>query len=690
LSQEKVLKTLESLGIAQLDAKVYVFLAKKGPQKAIDVAKSLKMPKQTLYVAIKNLQKRGLVTSTLEHPARFSVVPFEKVLDLFIKAKMEEAQRIQQGKDEILSDWQSITIADNEETSAKFTIIEGRSTIYSKIQQMMQETKNQLSFVTTVPSLVRADQFGLFDAAFSHPLRSKIQFRFITDLSEKNVNAMKSLLNKKPTANFSFKGRTPELGLRLLPRMIIRDEEETMFFIDPKAEPATEKDYVCLWTNCKTLVNSFSAMFEDLWSNSTDIEKKIVEIETGKPTPKTCVFTEAKTAQKKYYETLSSAKKEIVIMTSSKGLLALGKNMPLLTDLTRKGVSVRIMASIVNENLEAAQQLMKRCEVRHVPAVYLGATTVDGQHFFQFKSPPSDQENVESLEYFENTFYTNDVEYVRKTENMLSAIWSNAQVPSPIALKAVIQQTRPSDKPSSADVLDEYKNEFKRVVGFSYIMEPQLGKITEKEVLSKIADAKRIPVKDPKRDILRIYGTQAIAIIYPPNNLNLPNFMIFVGHHNKKSSFGAENSLCIYMQAKIADNNSYIPVAFVTDNPQGYKFRKAMYKIQRTTEVAKLLKKDELKVQAHGNRFFAGWTVPIPLLPPKYILPPSCIMFEGYGKVKSYSSKIIGPLNRRLTYEENILEAFVTFMYPSSRYYGPGSDGLLHRDMIITSYPPAE
>jgi hypothetical protein len=65
-------------------------------------------------------------------------------------------------------------------------------------------------------------------------------------------------------------------------------------------------------------------------------------------------------------------------------------------------------------------------------------------------------------------------------------------------------------------------------------------------------------------------------------------------------------------------------------------------------------------------------------------------MFEGFGKIKSYSTKIIGPLNRRITYEENILDAFVTFMHPSSRYYGPGSDGLLHRDVIITSYPPAE
>lgn len=685
-----MLKTLESIGLTQFDARVYLFLAKRGQQKAKDAAKSLKMPKQTLYFIIKNLQKKGLVTSTLEHPARFSAVPFERVLDLFIKSKIDEAQLIQQNKDEILTDWQSITVAEPDETSAKFTVIEGRTTVYSKIQQMVQETENQLSFVTTVPNLARADQFGLFDAAFNHPLRPKIQFRFVTDLSDQNVAAMKALLKKKPSTNFIFEGRAPDLGLRLLPRMILRDEKEAMFFIDPKTDSANEKDYVCLWTNSKTLVNSFSALFEDLWSNSADIEKKIAEIETGKPTPKTCIIVNSKTAKMKYDVTLRSAQKEIVIMTSSTGLLALRKSMFLLEKLTRRGVSIRIMASIVNENLEAAQQLMKRCEVRHVPAIYFGAMTVDGQHFFQFKNPPSDEEDVESLDHFENTFYTNDAEYVRKTEHMLRDIWNNAQVPIPVALKSIIQSPLPSSKPASGDIFEEHTKELRKIVGFSYTMEPQQGTITEKEVLDKIANAVRVPAKDPRRDIVRIYGTQANAVIYPPEILNLPNFIIIVFHNNGKSSFGAENAMQIYTQMKIAEHESYLPVAFVTDNPRGYKFRKAMHKIRATHEVAYLLRKEELNVQVHGEKLIAGWTVSIPLLPPKYILPPACIIFEGYGKTKTYSSEIAGPLNPRLMYEYNMLDAFVTFMHPSSRYHGPGSDGILLRERILTSYPPNE
>jgi sugar-specific transcriptional regulator TrmB len=126
-----VLKTLLSLGLTEMDAKVYVFLAKKGLQKAIDITKSLKMNKEQLYRSLKKLQSKGIVTATLEHPARFSALPFEKVLDLFVKAKMEEAQEIKQNKDEILSFFQSIAVKETD-VSARFTVIEGRSVITQK------------------------------------------------------------------------------------------------------------------------------------------------------------------------------------------------------------------------------------------------------------------------------------------------------------------------------------------------------------------------------------------------------------------------------------------------------------------------------------------------------------------------------------------------------------------------------
>jgi sugar-specific transcriptional regulator TrmB len=690
LSQEKALKTLESLGFTQLDAKVYIFLAKKGPQKAGDVAKCLKIPKQSIYFVIRNLQSNGIVTSTVERPARFSTVPFERVLDLFVNAKMEEAKQVQRNKDAILSDWQSIALPETDEVTPKFAVLEGRNVIFSKIIEMAQQTEKHLLAMITVPNLVRVDQFGFFEAAFANTKRDNVQFKLLTELSERNIQTIHSLLKRTPKKGLELEIRTPDLGLKISSRLIIRDNEEAIFFINQGTDLSeAEKNDLCLWTNCGSLVHSFASVFEDLWVNAIDMKKKIVEIKSGKPSSKTFLIRDAETAQKKYGEITSSVKRSIFMITSSLGLIECWKDRNQVVEWVQRDVSVKIMAPVTSENLEIANQLSKICEVKHVPADYVGTTIVDGQHLFQFKTLSSRKKSPTLLSYFENTFYTNDSEFVEKAENMFNGIWNNAQIPSPTALKEVIQKPISLDKPVNADIFAEYRKEFKKIVGFRYWIEPQAGRITEKEILDKIANAVRSPAKDPEKDAIKFYGTSGIAVIYPPKDLNLPNFMIQINHYNKQSSFGEGSSLFIYLQTEIADQQSYIPVAFVTDNPRGFKFRKAMHARLHSTEIVQLLQKDELKVRLQGDRLFAGWTVSIPLLPPKYVLPPGCLTIEGYGKVKTYICDLKGPMNRCVSYEFSSLDAFVTFMYPSSKYNGPGSDAVLHRDIITTSHPPS-
>jgi len=651
MSQERVLKALLSLGLTEMDAKVYIFLAKKGLQKAIDIAKSLRMNKEQLYRSLKKLQSKGIVTATLEHPARFSALPFEKVLDLFVKAKMEEAEEIKQNKDEILSFFQSIAVKETD-ASARFTVIEGRNVIYSKIQQMIQETKNKLSAISTVPSLMRADQFGLFDVGSEHPSKSKIQFRFLTELSEQNVDAMKNLLKEITKAKIRFEGRTPDLGLRLFPRMVIRDEEEAMFFITSKMETlTTEQDNACLWTNCKALVHAFTAVFEDLWYNATDIHKKIAEIATGKPAPKTYIISDEQTAQKKYDEITNSAKKGIVIMTSSKGLIRTWRDIQLLKEWTKKGVAIKIMAPIMSENLEAAKQLSEYSEVRHVPISYLGTAIIDGKHLFQFKTPPPEREKLEATPYFENTFYTDDLEYVEKTRIMLDDIWKSASAPSATTLETILSSPAPTLTP------------------------PQ-------------------PIDTAKisgRRLTSMHGSlNARAIIHPPSHLNMPDVTIEVTRVEKQSTFGPSVSMTVYLRVKAPTGDAFVPVAVVDTNPHPSVMLvwKALFAGTPAAQNVIIVKPDELELYKRGNTLFAGWTVPIPLPPKPNSLPPSCIVFEGYGNSKHLSLAFDLPSGYKSTFEGNVRDAFLTFMSPSSNYAGPGTEGMVGTDIVMTLYAP--
>jgi sugar-specific transcriptional regulator TrmB len=108
VKNEQVLDLIGRLGLKRLDIKVYIFLAKKGPRKGRELCNELKIAKQQLYPCLENLQRKGIVNATAEHPATFKALPFEVVLDLSIKSKIDEALNTKQHKTDLLSLWESM------------------------------------------------------------------------------------------------------------------------------------------------------------------------------------------------------------------------------------------------------------------------------------------------------------------------------------------------------------------------------------------------------------------------------------------------------------------------------------------------------------------------------------------------------------------------------------------------------
>jgi len=108
MSREWVLKTLVGLGLSEVEAEVYIFIAQAGPVKGRDIAEKLKLYKKLVYRSLKRLQAKGMVNTTFERPARFSAVSLEKILGFFMKAKTEQAKNLQSNREKLLSSWRSM------------------------------------------------------------------------------------------------------------------------------------------------------------------------------------------------------------------------------------------------------------------------------------------------------------------------------------------------------------------------------------------------------------------------------------------------------------------------------------------------------------------------------------------------------------------------------------------------------
>lgn len=117
LSKEGMQKILTNLGFTETEAHIYIYLMKKGLQKAGDIGKALNLYKQRLYRSLRKMQSKGVIKAS-GYPARFSAVPLVKVVDLLIKANVDQAEHVMQNREELLSGWRSLM---REKFSDKFS-----------------------------------------------------------------------------------------------------------------------------------------------------------------------------------------------------------------------------------------------------------------------------------------------------------------------------------------------------------------------------------------------------------------------------------------------------------------------------------------------------------------------------------------------------------------------------------------
>jgi sugar-specific transcriptional regulator TrmB len=105
LSLDRIFKALLKLELSKTDAQVYIYLATKGPAKASVISYNLKMNKQQIYRSLKTLKVKKIIKSNLEHPAIFTAVSFEKTLQTLIRIMENNAEKIEEKKNEYLSLW---------------------------------------------------------------------------------------------------------------------------------------------------------------------------------------------------------------------------------------------------------------------------------------------------------------------------------------------------------------------------------------------------------------------------------------------------------------------------------------------------------------------------------------------------------------------------------------------------------
>ncbi len=502
MSEKDVTRFLQILGLSKREIQVYMFLAKSGVQSTSFVAKRLKMERVQAYRTFKKLQEKGFIEATLERPTRFTIVPFSALVDNYITAKKNEVINLNDQKQNLLTAWQSISAPESEYPVAKFSIITGKKKIHSKMLNMIEESKSEVIVLTTSLGLIQEDIAGVFDAAITPSQERNVQVQIITDIANENLKVVERLDRNIAEEKLNIKLRHINMSSKNFPRFLIKDEEEAILYAPFGNEASVlNLEDEGLWINDKMFISVLKAFFVQMWQSGVDASRRIDELRSGIPIGETTVIKGVEEAWNKVVKVIESAKKEIVIITSSQSINRLAEDDPLIKFL-RKGLNVRLMASIDLDNLEPAQKLARHYEIKHVPISYMIMMLVDNKHLFMFKSPPISDVGTESAFYFADTFYSTDPSQVERVSEMLDDIWKRgidiAEISSQAGTKLPTVEVETSES-VACTVERMLQNNVNSVLITEHHL--PLGVINDRDILRQIVEENRDPAEMDAREL---------------------------------------------------------------------------------------------------------------------------------------------------------------------------------------------
>lgn len=342
---------LTDFGLTKKETEVYLFLVKYESLTGGEITKHTKIARSVVYRILKSLQSKGLVETTLESPIRFRALSLENTIDLIITTKQEEVLQIKKVKKSLIEDWKEINQSKLELKHEKFVVIENSNKIFSKIKQMVKETKKTFSGILTLSTLARIEQQGIFELISDYV---DVKFRLVTNLDRQNLKIIKPFvhsINSKINLKVKIEASDPDN----FPRFFVRDDEEILFFIRSETDVSTRKNEVCIYTNYESLVQTFKTIFQNHWKNSTETYPNINKIENNS----TLVHNSFEDRKVRQAKTIKENEKLATSETGDEKRELMMTDISIFNLLTEEERDILDLASIIGANfsVELMEQL---------------------------------------------------------------------------------------------------------------------------------------------------------------------------------------------------------------------------------------------------------------------------------------------------------------------------------------------
>jgi sugar-specific transcriptional regulator TrmB len=234
-----------------------------GPIKAGQLSFFSQVPRTKTYPAVKELERKGLVSITPGKPELYSARSPTEVLMPIVTRLDHDVKACEQVVQSLAMAYESRKYMkhDTPKQSEQFWEMQGRQGIVSRLNQLMKDASTSISYSATANGLVRA--YKTQSDTLEQAAKRGARVRLLSPVTAENSTLVKEfgeIVNVKPTKE--------SLG-----NFVCLDGKELVVIDSRPDDERTDKGAdIALWTTNPLLVKLFETLFEEIWRHNSSTQ----------------------------------------------------------------------------------------------------------------------------------------------------------------------------------------------------------------------------------------------------------------------------------------------------------------------------------------------------------------------------------------------------------------------------------
>ncbi|MCW4010562.1 MAG: hypothetical protein NWF05_08080 [Candidatus Bathyarchaeota archaeon] len=260
-SKNETIELLSQLGLSSAQAKVYFALNQLGTSKTLVLSHYSGVARPDIYRIVKDLNRLGLVSKSIERPFNFNAIPMNEGVALLLKRKKDEDEQLETTVGNLLEKLQSPELTEAETQSGNVEFVPKKEYHTKRIEQLIDEA--QISSDVIGPIDPTKSTFRYKDETIRNAISRGVKVRVIVgDVStSKDVAAF---FKKWEKCEFRVLKSPVKIAMAIYDskRVIIRETVANGSFYDANA----------LVIDNSSIVETLTDYFEMLWQTSPDAQ----------------------------------------------------------------------------------------------------------------------------------------------------------------------------------------------------------------------------------------------------------------------------------------------------------------------------------------------------------------------------------------------------------------------------------